>query len=119
MDSIKSLIVISIVLLGTYLIYQDVKGSPDIEKIANDSSNKAINDLMNRANQILALANASNVTVTDANISGFNNELSDNALNDNEFDDNSGVGYYDPPYSYAQCLTVFTKEMCDFRFNGN
>ena len=34
-------------------------------------------------------------------------------------DDNSGVGYYDPPYSYTQCLTVFTKEMCDFRFNSD
>ena len=29
-----------------------------------------------------------------------------------------GTGYYPPPYSYAQCLTVFTKEMCDFRFNN-
>ncbi|HEY9398786.1 MAG TPA: hypothetical protein VIP29_02695 [Nitrososphaeraceae archaeon] len=28
-----------------------------------------------------------------------------------------GTGYYPPPYSYSQCLTVFTKEMCDFRFN--
>ena len=36
-----------------------------------------------------------------------------------ELDDNSGVGYYDPPYSYTQCLTVFTKEMCDFRFNSD
>ena len=38
---------------------------------------------------------------------------------DDELDDNSGVGYYDPPYSYTQCLTVFTKEMCDFRFNSD
>jgi hypothetical protein len=28
-----------------------------------------------------------------------------------------GTGYYRPPYSYDQCLTVFTKEMCDFRFD--
>jgi flagellin-specific chaperone FliS len=58
--------------------------------------NKSINDL-----------NGSNVT--DATTNEF----------DNEVDDNSGVGYYDPPYSYTQCLTVFTKEMCDFRFNSN
>ncbi len=101
------------------LTYQQIEGSPDREKAVLEVMNGSINDLTNRASQILALANASNVTNTDANISGSNNELSDDALTDNEFDDNSGVGYYDPPYSYAQCLTVFTKEMCDFRFNGN
>jgi len=65
------------------------------------------NEIMNEANELIAAANA--VNITDANISQFNDE----------FDDNSGVGYYDPPYSYAQCLTVFTKEMCDFRFNSD
>jgi hypothetical protein len=66
--------------------------------------NKLISDLKNRANNVL---NGSNVTDSDIN------ELI------NELDDNSGVGYYDPPYSYTQCLTVFTKEQCDFRFNSN
>jgi hypothetical protein len=47
------------------------------------------------------------------------NTLSDETELDDEFDDNSGVGYYDPPHPYTQCLTVFTKEQCDFRFNGD
>jgi hypothetical protein len=29
----------------------------------------------------------------------------------------TGTGYYPPPYSYDECLTVFSKEACDFRFN--
>lgn len=29
----------------------------------------------------------------------------------------TGSGYYPPPYSYGECLTVFSKEACDFRFN--
>jgi hypothetical protein len=69
--------------------------------------NKSISDLKNQANKSINDLNGSNVT--DSNINEFNNEL----------DDNSGVGYYDPPYSYTQCLTVFTKEQCDFRFNSN
>jgi hypothetical protein len=72
------------------------------------------NEMMNEANELIAAANASaagnTVNITDPNIS---------SKFDDEFDDNSGVGYYDPPYSYAQCLTVFTKEMCDFRFNSD
>jgi len=27
------------------------------------------------------------------------------------------LDYYPPPYSYSECLTVFSKESCDFRFN--
>ena len=108
MDSIKFVIVFSIVLLGTHLIYhQDVKGSPDTVKAVNEAMNKALNELENKASNVIAAVNGSNMT--DTNISKFNYELNDN----------SGVGYYDPPYSYNQCLTVFTKEMCDFRFNGN
>jgi hypothetical protein len=29
----------------------------------------------------------------------------------------TGTGYYPPPYSYDECLSVFSKESCDFRFN--
>ena len=68
-----------------------------------------VNELIDAANASLAAANASNIT--DTNISELGDEL--------ELDDNSGVGYYDPLYSYTQCLTVFTKEMCDFRFNSD
>jgi len=103
-------IVISVVLLGTDLIYHQVNGSPDMnvnERVINEAMNKSINEQINQANKIIAAANASNIT--DANINQFDDEL----------DDNSGVGYYDPPYSYTQCLTVFTKEMCDFRFNSD
>ena len=67
------------------------------------------NEIMNEANELIDAVNASNIT--DTNISELDDEL--------ELDDNSGVGYYDPPYSYTQCLTVFTKEMCDFRFNSD
>ena len=102
------------ILLGTNLIYHQVNGSPDMnvnESVINEAMNKSINELMNQANKIIAAAKASNIT--DANISQFDDEL------DDELDDNSGVGYYGPPYSYTQCLTVFTKEMCDFRFNSD
>jgi hypothetical protein len=108
MDSLKFVIVVSIVLLATDLIYhQDVKGSPDTEKAVNEATNKVLNELTNEANELIAAANSSNITGADT--SEFNDELNDN----------SGVGYYDPPYSYTQCLTVFTKEMCDFRFNSD
>ena len=96
--------VISIVIgLSIYTAWQVAYGQE------NEIINEA-NELIDAANASLAAAvNASNIT--DTNISELDDEL--------ELDDNSGVGYYDPPYSYAQCLTVFTKEMCDFRFNSD
>jgi hypothetical protein len=56
---------------------------------------------MIEANKLLAAAsNATNVTELDPNP---NPDLS--------------TGNYPPPYSYDECLSIFSKESCDFRFN--
>lgn len=49
--------------------------------------NNTVNKLVNQADKVNAMANESGVTYTDIG-----------AL-DSELDKNSGVGYYDPPYS--------------------
>ena len=75
------------------------------------------NEILNEANELIDAANASLAAavnasnITDTNISELDDEL--------ELDDNSGVGYYVSRVLYTQCLTVFTKEMCDFRFNSD
>jgi hypothetical protein len=94
----------------------------------------ATGELMSRADNVLSLVSDAGANATQRamnktmNLLGnMSNNISDTVSNtltdetelDGEFDDNSGVGYYDPPYSYAQCLTVFTQEQCDFRFNSN
>ena len=96
----------------------EVSGQSDRErqKILEAASNAAANataDLMKKAENVLRLAsNATNVTELEPNASP---DLStDNFPNP---DPDEGTGYYPPPYTYAQCLGVFNKEMCDFRFN--
>jgi hypothetical protein len=106
----------------------------DILGTAANATANATGELMSRADNVLSLVSdeGANATQTAMNktmnlLGNVNRNVSDTMSNpstdetelDDEFDDNSGVGYYDPPYSYTQCLTVFTKEMCDFRFNSD
>ena len=106
----------------------------DILRAAENATANATSELINRADNVLSLASddGANATQTAMNktmdlLSNMSRNVSEIVLNtlseetelDDEFDDSSGVGYYDPPYSYAQCLTVFTKEQCDFRFNND
>jgi hypothetical protein len=68
---------------------------------------------MIEANKLLAAAsNATNVTELDPNP---NPDLGTGYYSNPNAD--LGTGYYPPPYSYDECLSVFSKESCDFRFN--
>ena len=97
----------------------EVSGQSDMErqKILEAASNAAANataDAMIKAENVLSVLNATNVTELDPNPSPSPDLSTDNFPNP---DPDEGTGYYPPPYTYEQCLGVFNKEMCDFRFN--
>ena len=84
------------------------------EKIIGEAFDKQLldnitsNDTGSSVNDFPEALNTTNVT-----------EPAPNPTPSPNLDMDTGTGYYDPPYSYTQCLTVFTKEMCDFRFNSD
>jgi hypothetical protein len=84
-------------------------GSPPVN--VTKTTKNAMERLMIQADKVLALASdATNVTELDPN-PDLGTDYYSNPNPD------LGTGYYPPPYTYDQCLGVFNKEACDFRFN--